>query len=264
MEEIHGIPPRLTQRMVIVPLPAPRQAWFVDARRPAAEATSYIAQGPVDVVAIAYEEHRASWDARWRSQTVSAGSDRRHTNVLSQSQDQTVPHGSVDHETEWAPIRFLVLPPAPRDFETLFFPPDEVFFSREAAEAAARERTLEAAVRRADHAGAPTPGGAVLTPAEQALFELVQGMALVFDHDWEMTVSQLSISTDPWVIAPQGTFLRPHVADESNNWANRGAVLAAYRHAVQILRARGVDPENLDEPFTPDGPPQGNGEGRRG
>lgn len=81
-----------------------------------------------------------------------------------------------------------------------------------------------------------------LPPAdlERALGALVEYMALVFDHDWDMTVSQLGARPDARVIAPRATFLNPLVEDESNNWANRGALLGAYRAAVAAIRARGI------------------------
>lgn len=82
-----------------------------------------------------------------------------------------------------------------------------------------------------------------LDAAGEALLDLVQSMALVFDLNWEMTSGQLEAPHLPWVIAAGGTFLRPNVEDESNNWANRGALLAAYRRAVEVLRDRGHDPE---------------------
>ena len=55
---------------------------------------------------------------------------------------------------------------------------------------------------------------------------------LVFDNDWEMTLGRIA---DPDFISEKGTFLRPGVDDESNNWANRGALLAAYRELIDCL-----------------------------
>ena len=50
---------------------------------------------------------------------------------------------------------------------------------------------------------------------------------LVFDDDWTMTKECLADPTH--LIAEDGTFLDPQVPDESNNWHNRGVLLAAYR-----------------------------------
>lgn len=51
----------------------------------------------------------------------------------------------------------------------------------------------------------------------------------VFSNDWECTKANLR---DDWIdmaIAPSGDFIHPDVDDESNNWANRGCLLRAYR-----------------------------------
>jgi hypothetical protein len=89
------------------------------------------------------------------------------------------------------------------------------------------------------------------TEAERALLELVDSLAAVFDIDWEFTSEQLHVRTEPWFIAPGATFLRPGVDDESNNWANRGALLAAYRDAVRVLRSRGIPLEDYIEESMP-------------
>lgn len=83
--------------------------------------------------------------------------------------------------------------------------------------------------------------------ADRALLELVDSLAAVFDNDWEFTSEQLHVHAEPWFIAQGGTFLRPGVDDESNNWMNRGSLLAAYRRAVRVLRNRGVPLEDYIE-----------------
>lgn len=40
---------------------------------------------------------------------------------------------------------------------------------------------------------------------------------------------------DPSLISARGTFLRPDVGDECDNWANRGVLLAAYRELKNSL-----------------------------
>lgn len=54
-------------------------------------------------------------------------------------------------------------------------------------------------------------------------FEAVFGEA-----DWPTTALNLADDSHR-LIAKGGTFLSPNVADEYNNWANRGALLKAYR-----------------------------------
>ena len=51
---------------------------------------------------------------------------------------------------------------------------------------------------------------------------------LVFDLDWDMTKN--CIADSGYLISESGTFLRPMVNDESNNWANRGSLLEEYRN----------------------------------
>jgi hypothetical protein len=74
-------------------------------------------------------------------------------------------------------------------------------------------------------------------PAEDAPFELTERVWLLFENDWWMTRESIP------GIADDATFLNPKVEDESNNWANRGHFLAAYREARDLLKARGRDPE---------------------
>lgn len=52
----------------------------------------------------------------------------------------------------------------------------------------------------------------------------------VFDHDWEQTKDRIGDAD----FVP-GTFLAPGVPDESDNWANRGSLLASYRRLKQLL-----------------------------
>jgi hypothetical protein len=61
------------------------------------------------------------------------------------------------------------------------------------------------------------------------LCEFMDALELVFDNDWHMTKSSIPD------IDENCTFLRPGVADESNNWANRGHFLAVYRQLRDVI-----------------------------
>jgi hypothetical protein len=78
--------------------------------------------------------------------------------------------------------------------------------------------------------------------ALDALADLVDKLHLVLHHDWEFTKDALNANPGTYTIAPGATFLEPGVEDESNNWGNRGSLLAAYRRALMVLRAHGREP----------------------
>ena len=71
-----------------------------------------------------------------------------------------------------------------------------------------------------------------------AMREFVSCFELVFDADWAMT--EVCIRDSEFMISEDGTFLEPNVADESNNWHNRGALLASYRDLVGRMEACGI------------------------
>ena len=71
----------------------------------------------------------------------------------------------------------------------------------------------------------------------EATEAFLDAFELVFDNDWENTVAWLAGDGRSHVIADRGTFLHPAVADESNNWANRGHLLAEYRRLRVRLRS---------------------------
>jgi len=65
---------------------------------------------------------------------------------------------------------------------------------------------------------------------------LLNRLYTVLHEDWDYSAGCLSDEWRRFYIHPQGTFLEPFPAvegvpqeDESNNWANRGALLQAYR-----------------------------------
>lgn len=67
----------------------------------------------------------------------------------------------------------------------------------------------------------------------RALELFVRMFELVFDNDWSMT--QAALENPEHLIAEGGTFIRPLVDDEGNNWANRGSLLAAYRDLLACM-----------------------------
>lgn len=94
------------------------------------------------------------------------------------------------------------------------------------------------------------------------LRELVESLELVFHYDWEYSAGRLDPDDVRFYIAPSGTFLHPFpdlsvrdgegelVVAESNNWANRGSFLAAYRRA-----RRWLDDHDLSDPYERDDEP---------
>ena len=52
----------------------------------------------------------------------------------------------------------------------------------------------------------------------------------VFDNDWDLTKDRIN---DAAFVS--GTFIEPGVPDESDNWANRGTLLAGYRNLKALL-----------------------------
>ena len=68
------------------------------------------------------------------------------------------------------------------------------------------------------------------------LTDFVFSFNLVFDSDWEMTKGCLE---DPEYLI-KGTFINPLVDDESNNWANRGLLLANWRNLLECMERSGV------------------------
>ena len=72
----------------------------------------------------------------------------------------------------------------------------------------------------------------------RALSEFVTMFELVFDLDWDVT--QATLEEPEHFIAKGGTFIRPLVRDEGNNWMNRGSLLEAYRALLRSMEKRGV------------------------
>ncbi len=76
--------------------------------------------------------------------------------------------------------------------------------------------------------------------AETLLAELVDRFELVFDGDWDFTREQITAEMASYHIKAGSTFANPGVADEGNNWGNRGALLAVYRKAREHLMDEGI------------------------
>jgi|SRR5579884_1986459 len=80
-------------------------------------------------------------------------------------------------------------------------------------------------------------------PFIQKVVRFIETFWAVFDNDWEFTTCRLGIMDENYYIEEGATFLHPGVVDESNNWANRGAILAAYRDLLTAMRQFGLPSE---------------------
>ena len=81
---------------------------------------------------------------------------------------------------------------------------------------------------------------------EDAVADFMQAFELVFHNDWDLTVDRCQ---DDLFIKKSGTFLAPEVEDESNNWANRGSLLASYRRLRSLMKEQGI---STQLPLRPD------------
>lgn len=77
---------------------------------------------------------------------------------------------------------------------------------------------------------------------EEAISKFITSFELVFDNDWEMTKGCISNDT---LIGDNGTFIHPDVSDESNNWWNRGGLLDAYRHLLEVMDKNSIPHSNF-------------------
>lgn len=66
----------------------------------------------------------------------------------------------------------------------------------------------------------------------QLVLDFVETFNLVFENDWDFTKDLIDSTS---FISEHGSFIDPRVEDESNNWANRGALLHAYRKLVEFI-----------------------------
>lgn len=74
----------------------------------------------------------------------------------------------------------------------------------------------------------------------------------VFEYDWDCTKANMG---DPHFIAEDGTFLRPNVEDESDNWGNRGGLLSSYRELIAVMEKHGIAID-AETPAEGDGKPE--------
>jgi hypothetical protein len=75
------------------------------------------------------------------------------------------------------------------------------------------------------------------------LTSFMETFELVFEHDWDFSKGCLTDEMQKHFIVEKGTFLSPEIgdeSDESNNWANRGALLHEYRQLVEAMKAQNI------------------------
>ncbi len=73
-----------------------------------------------------------------------------------------------------------------------------------------------------------------------ALRELMWAFEMVFHHDWPYALVMLNPCNG--MIAEDGTFLEPRVADETEDWGHRAMLLERYRRLRALMAARGLAP----------------------
>lgn len=87
------------------------------------------------------------------------------------------------------------------------------------------------------------------TQKQEKFNELVSNFLLnfenVFDIDWDLTKEIISNDPEGNFINEGGSFIRPMCGNESSNWNNRGALLAAYRALVQEAERMGIFKSDL-------------------
>ena len=77
------------------------------------------------------------------------------------------------------------------------------------------------------------------TELKKRLADFMDHFELVFRDDWDFTRDILKDDAEHYISA-DGSFLEPRVSDESNNWGNRGSLLASYRELVEAMKAQGI------------------------
>lgn len=83
-----------------------------------------------------------------------------------------------------------------------------------------------------------------------ALSEFLEMFEEVFHNDWIYTKSMMGIQDETeeqkqeaaemgletiHIISDEGTFIKPKVVDETEDWGNRGALLKKYRKLKELL-----------------------------
>jgi hypothetical protein len=75
---------------------------------------------------------------------------------------------------------------------------------------------------------------------QNALVELMWAFEMVFHHDWPYT--RVMLVPFNAMIAEDGTFLEPRVANEVEDWCHRAMLLERYRKLRSLMDARGLLP----------------------
>jgi len=68
----------------------------------------------------------------------------------------------------------------------------------------------------------------------EALSEFIGAFEVVFQHDWTYTKLMFGDEEEG------GTFLRPGLKDESEDWGSRGELLEKYRKLKALMEERGL------------------------
>jgi hypothetical protein len=74
----------------------------------------------------------------------------------------------------------------------------------------------------------------------KAVAEFTWAFEQVFHHDWPYARAMLLPANG--MIAEDGTFLEPRVADEVDDWGYRAMLLERYRKLKALMDARGIVP----------------------
>ena len=71
---------------------------------------------------------------------------------------------------------------------------------------------------------------------EKALAEFMGAFEIVFRYDWDYTRVMIGDEADG------ATFVEPGLADESEDWGARGALLEKYRLLLAAMKESGIEP----------------------
>lgn len=74
----------------------------------------------------------------------------------------------------------------------------------------------------------------------KAVAEFIWAFEQVFHHDWPYASAMLLPANG--MIAEDGTFLEPRVADEGEDWGHRAILLERYRKLKALMETRGITP----------------------
>lgn len=77
----------------------------------------------------------------------------------------------------------------------------------------------------------------------RAIAAFVGAFEEVFDRDWEYAQTMLSPANIDTFIAAGGTFLKPGVVDEVEDWGARAELLDRYRQLLEVMQQHGMQPK---------------------